>query len=101
MAEQLIRLSGKEPEVDIKIVYTGLRPGEKLHEELFHDEENLTHTEFEKIHLASTRQVDRALVDRVFTQIIENMDRFDDSLSVCIQTLVPEYQGFKPEHTEN
>ena len=101
LAEQLIRLSGKEPEVDIKIVYTGLRPGEKLHEELFHDEENLTHTEFEKIHLASTRQVDRALVDRVFTQIIENMDRFDDSLSVCIQTLVPEYQGFKPEHTEN
>jgi len=57
LAEQLIRLSGREPGSDIAIVYTGLRPGEKLHEELFHNDENLTNTETDKIHLAATRDV--------------------------------------------
>ncbi len=41
LAEQMIRLSGHEPNVDIEIQYTGLRPGEKLHEELFHSDEDL------------------------------------------------------------
>ena len=41
LAEQMIRLSGLEPGRDIKIVYTGLRPGEKLFEEILHENENL------------------------------------------------------------
>ena len=40
LAEQMIRLAGKQPEADIAIIYTGLRPGEKLFEELFHPHEN-------------------------------------------------------------
>jgi FlaA1/EpsC-like NDP-sugar epimerase len=56
LAEQLIRLSGKEPGRDIQIVYTGLRPGEKLFEELFHELEPYEHTEHEKIFLAQSRQ---------------------------------------------
>jgi len=97
LAEQLIRLSGKEPGSDIKIAFTGLRPGEKLHEELFHDEENLTTTDYEKIHLAATRKVDSALVDQVFTHIVSKLDTYDSSLSDCIKMLVPEYVGDEAE----
>ena len=57
LAEQMIRLSGKIPDQDVKIVYTGLRPGEKLTEELFHVREHLTKTENEKILLARYRPV--------------------------------------------
>lgn len=92
LAEQLIRLSGKEPGVDIDIVYTGLRAGEKLHEELFHNEENLSDTDYEKIHLAETRLVDSELVDSVFSDIETKLDNYDSSLSECIKMLVPEYQ---------
>jgi len=56
LAEQLIRLSGKEPGRDIQIVYTGLRPGEKLFEELFHELEPYEQTQHEKIFLAHPRQ---------------------------------------------
>ena len=55
LAEQLIRLSGKEPGKDIQIVYTGLRPGEKLFEELFHELEPYEQTSHEKIFLAHPR----------------------------------------------
>ncbi len=93
LAEQLIRLSGKHPNTDVKIVYTGLRPGEKLHEELFHNEENLTSTDYEKIMLASTRQVDSEQVRTVFARISEKLDRYDESLIDCLEMLVPEYQA--------
>jgi FlaA1/EpsC-like NDP-sugar epimerase len=56
LAEQLIRLSGKVPGKDIQIVYTGLRPGEKLFEELFHELEPYEQTRHEKIFLAHPRQ---------------------------------------------
>ncbi|MGD8579822.1 MAG: nucleoside-diphosphate sugar epimerase/dehydratase, partial [Lysobacterales bacterium] len=58
LAEQLIRLSGKQPNKDIEIVYTGLRPGEKLFEELFHELEPYEQTQHEKIFLAHPRQAD-------------------------------------------
>ena len=51
LARNLIRLSGYKPDVDIKIVYTGLRPGEKLYEEKLMAEEGLTKTENELIHI--------------------------------------------------
>ena len=56
LAEQLIRLSGKEPGKDIQIIYTGLRPGEKLYEELFHELEPYETTKHEKIFLAHPRK---------------------------------------------
>ena len=94
LAEQLIRLSGKTPGEDIEIVYTGLRPGEKLHEELFHHDENITRTEYKKIHLAETRAVDPQLIEDVFEKLATKLDNYDASLAECIQALVPEY---KPE----
>jgi len=92
LAEQLIRLSGKTLGEDIEIVYTGLRSGEKLHEELFHQDENIEKTEYQKIHLAKTRPVDPALVGAVFDRLSTKLDNYDASLSDCIQALVPEYQ---------
>jgi len=49
MARDLIRLCGKEPDTEIEITYTGLRPGEKLFEELITEGEGVVHTEHEKI----------------------------------------------------
>jgi len=97
LAEQLIRLSGKEPGEDIKIVYTGLRRGEKLHEELFHNDESITETKYKKIHLAATRNVDEDTVKQVFSTLITKLDSYDSSISDCIQLLVPEYQRDETE----
>lgn len=52
LAEQMIRLSGREPERDIRIEYTGLRPGEKLYEELFYPTEGFADTPHPRIHIA-------------------------------------------------
>ena len=58
MAKNLIRLSGYVPDVDIKIEYTGLRPGEKLYEELLMDEEGLQETENKLIHIGQPIDMD-------------------------------------------
>ncbi|MDX8405291.1 MAG: polysaccharide biosynthesis protein, partial [Mariprofundus sp.] len=58
LAEQMIRLTGLEPGRDIEIQFTGLRPGEKLYEELFHGSEALAKTTHAKIMLSGSRQVD-------------------------------------------
>mgnify|MGYP003797498387 FL=1 len=54
LATEMIKLSGLEPGKDIKIEFIGLRPGEKLHEELFYDKEDVIRTECEKIYLVKT-----------------------------------------------
>ena len=61
LAEQLIPLAGKEPGRDIEIVYTGLRPGEKLFEELFHAHESYAKTAHEKIFLTRSADVESEL----------------------------------------
>ncbi|MCQ8127939.1 polysaccharide biosynthesis protein [Methylomonas rivi] len=55
LAEQMIRLSGKVPGKDIHIEFVGLRPGEKLYEELFHNDEQLMETGYSKLRLAKAR----------------------------------------------
>ena len=58
MARNMIRLSGYEPDVDIKVVYTGLRPGEKLYEELLMKEEGLQETANRLIHIGKPIEMD-------------------------------------------
>ncbi|MFL6622336.1 MAG: polysaccharide biosynthesis protein [Sulfurifustis sp.] len=63
LAEQLILLSGKKPGEDIEVAYTGLRPGEKPHEELFHRAEELIPTSYPKTLLARSRIVGLTVAD--------------------------------------
>jgi FlaA1/EpsC-like NDP-sugar epimerase len=91
LAEQLIRLSGKVPGEDIQIEFTGLRPGEKLHEELFHDEEDLSDTSHEKVMLAKSRKTDWGTLNQAmksFSHLVNEFD--DDELESLIRQLVPE-----------
>ena len=91
LAEQMIRLSGKAPEVDIPIVYTGLRPGEKLFEELFHEQEPLGETGHGKIFLSNYRPVDWELLDDSVQRIRKAIDEFDEvHLERLLVEMVPE-----------
>ena len=91
LAEQMIRLSGKIPEEDIKIEFTGLRPGEKLHEELFHTDENLTDTRHEKVMLAMSRKTDWQTLTKIMDEFSQAVVEFDnEALKELILRLVPE-----------
>jgi FlaA1/EpsC-like NDP-sugar epimerase len=91
LAEQMIRLTGKVPGEDVEIVYTGLRPGEKLYEELFHEQEYLADTEHSKILLARHREVDWTLLSRALDQIAEACQSYDEGrLRELLTQLVPE-----------
>ena len=91
LAEQMIILSGKTPGEDIEIKYTGLRPGEKLYEELFHEQEQLAATDHEKILLAKTRIVDWEDLQSDFSAMDSASQLFEeDKLKVLIKKLVPE-----------
>ncbi len=69
MAVNLIKLSGLEPNVDIQIKVTGLRPGEKLYEELLMEEEGLTQTEHDKIHIAKPMDIDMERVENKLKEL--------------------------------
>ena len=70
-ARNMIRLSGFEPDVDIKVVYTGLRPGEKLYEELLMKEEGMQDTANRLIHIGKPIEMD----DEQFRQQLERLDK--------------------------
>ncbi|QNB46997.1 NAD-dependent epimerase/dehydratase family protein [Thermanaerosceptrum fracticalcis] len=69
MAKELIRLSGLEPEKDIAIQFTGIRPGEKLYEELLTSEEDTTATKHKRIFIAKKQNVNKYELDRLFTDL--------------------------------
>jgi FlaA1/EpsC-like NDP-sugar epimerase len=93
LAEQMIRLAGKHPGRDIAIVYTGLRPGEKLHETLFHADERYRPTAHPKILQAEPRQVSAQSIEHAVAQLREASARYDvDALKVQLRAAVPEFQ---------
>ncbi len=93
LAENMIRLCGLEPEVDIEIEFIGLRPGEKLHEELFYNKEELMGTGHPKLMLAHCIT---SLWDSVKIELdkLQNaVEVFDESTALnIVQQLVPEYR---------
>jgi O-antigen biosynthesis protein WbqV len=69
LARQMIRLAGRRPDEDVEIRFTGLRPGEKLFEELFHGREPATPTGHPGLLMASPRTADPAIVGRAIDEI--------------------------------
>lgn len=92
LARKVIKLSGKEPDRDIQIVYTGLRPGEKLYEELLSAAENTRPTYHEKIMIADVRQYDFEVVERKVQKLIDSARQHYTLETVTLmQDLVPEF----------
>lgn len=92
LAENMIRLAGLEPYKDIPIVFSGLRPGEKLYEEKLADGENTISTNIPKIHIARVREYDYASLCDTYEQLREHARHVD--IVPCVQILkdlVPEY----------
>jgi FlaA1/EpsC-like NDP-sugar epimerase len=93
LAKKMIRLSGFTPGVDIKLKFTGLRPGEKLYEELLNTSENTIPTYHDKILIAKVREVDHDEVCRQLDELIQlAMDRHKPEIILAkLQEIVPEY----------
>ncbi len=91
LAEQMIRLSGKVPGRDIQIVFTGLRPGEKLYEELFYEQERLNKTGHNKILLAHSLPVDWERLNRLVDSLEQSSNVYDEAAQrLLLRELVPE-----------
>jgi len=93
MARDLIRLYGLEPGQDIEIVYTGIRPGEKLYEELFSSKEEMASTRHERIFIS------RKDVDEDYAGINQNIEQWvreyyynRDAIVALFNTWIPEYR---------
>jgi len=92
LAEQMIRLADKQPGKDIAIVYTGLRPGEKLHETLFHVDEGYRPTNHPKILVGETRRIDSESLQQAISKIQSAVTAFDESaLAELVHDAVPEF----------
>jgi len=92
LARQLIRLAGLRPEIDIAITYTGLRPGEKLAEELFHGEEPPQPIATPGLLMATPRTADLAIIGRAIDEIAQSCLAGQSRLALAqLERLVPEY----------
>ncbi len=94
LARDLIKLSGFEPDVDIKIEYTGLRPGEKLYEELLMAEEGLKETKHEKIFIGKPVFNDLKQLRKEIEMLKALLTKEDEKLiEIVVKKLVPGYKA--------
>ena len=93
LAKKMIRLYGMIPNIDINITYSGLRPGEKLYEELLTDGENTIKTYHDKIMIAKVREVDFSEINSFFNQFSDFVSlNCEESVLVSkMKAIVPEY----------
>lgn len=92
MARNLIRLSGYEPDYDIQIKYTGLRPGEKLYEELLMAEEGLQETENKLIHIGRPIEMDDAVFGEQLARLEEAYKLEATNMKEIVAEIVPTYR---------
>jgi FlaA1/EpsC-like NDP-sugar epimerase len=95
LARDLIRLSGFEPNVDIDIIYTGLRPGEKLYEELLMAEEGIASTGHNKIHVAKPMDITVEELDQKLRVLKAALIKEDKDIVEAIEKVVPTYKRNK------
>lgn len=94
LAKKMIQLSGFVVDQDIKIVFTGLRPGEKLYEELLNDLENTIPTHHEKITIAKVRKLSYMKVNKYVHELTTLSSSFNDHMVVRkMKEIVPEYKS--------
>jgi FlaA1/EpsC-like NDP-sugar epimerase len=92
LARNMIRLAGYTPEKDIQIIFTGLRPGEKLYEELLNQKETTIPTANKKIMVARVREFDYDTVSKEIDRLIETSRLTKPFTTVTqMKKLVPEY----------
>ena len=91
LAKSLIQLSGLEVDKDIKIVYTGLREGEKMYEELLMNEENTIPTKMKGIMISTGKEVGYSEVDRKLNELKEAMAGDDETALHVLEHVVPTY----------
>lgn len=91
LAQDLIRLSGYEPNVDIDINFSGMREGEKLFEELLTDEEAVTSTQHERIYIGKPTQINRVELELQFKRIEKAIGEDQTTIKDVIEHLVPFY----------
>jgi FlaA1/EpsC-like NDP-sugar epimerase len=92
LAEQMIRLAGKQPGRDIAVVYTGLRPGEKLHETLFYSDEQYRPTSHSKILEAGARESSAEQVRAGVERMRDAVARYDEpALRHVLHEVIPEF----------
>lgn len=93
LARMMIRLSGFTPDKDVEIRFTGLRPGEKLYEELLHSSEQLAETDLDGVLLAAPRTADHAILSRALDELEgHSTARRTDRTLHMLRDLVPEYR---------
>ena len=94
LAKKMIRLSGLVPNQDIAIEFSGLRPGEKLYEELLNDLENTIPTHHDKIMVAKVREYDFEVVNQHIEELIDLSCKYKDrQVVVKMKEIVPEYKS--------
>jgi len=96
LAEKLITLSGKRPYRDIEIQFTGLRPGEKMYEELFNTGEALTKTSHPRIRAAKSNSIEPDEIENSVDEIADLIRRCDEAALLAVfDNLVPGYRRDK------
>lgn len=94
LAKKMIKLSGFVVNQDIKITFTGLRPGEKLYEELLNDSENTIPTHHEKIMIARVRKQSYMKINKHVNELVSLAASYNDSFVVRkMKEIVPEYKS--------
>ncbi|HET9146927.1 MAG TPA: nucleoside-diphosphate sugar epimerase/dehydratase [Acetobacteraceae bacterium] len=97
LARQMIRLAGLRPDQDIPIRFTGLRPGEKLFEELFHGKERPIPTAYPGLLMAAPRVADAAFIGRALEEIQDFCTQGDEAAALALLSrLVPEFRPSVP-----